>query len=231
MNKGRIKQIFMLFNFMIFLLILSVCNIKNPNVKSVFIPEHINKVYVFHFLNNTKIRDFPLKIYSEIETLLSLSNEVSVVSLPKQADAFVEGSIKRLFYQPMTYTSSGDPDRVRYYLEIDFSFKDIKKGKYLLKNEKVFVVRFINLFTPPIADRILTHDEMIKEISGKIVYLCRTGLRQDLNLMYGYENRVLIEDDGTLIGGEKKNYDTNNDGLDDRYQYLTNSDGLTNINK
>lgn len=208
----------------------AACN-YTPHKQATFIPGHISRVYIFNFLNRSKNREIAVKLVRELERVLDTNQEMGSTADLEKADAIIEGTITRLFFQPLTHTRLGDIDKARYYLETVFSFKDIKKQKYLLKDETLGVVRIVNLHSQPVSDLVQSLDDMLEESAKKITQFCTTGIRPDMNAMYGYEDKPQIEDDGTIIGGQRKNYDRNNDGIDDRYQSLTNSDGLTNINR
>lgn len=199
-----------------------------PNKRPRFIPDHVGSVYVFNFLNATRHRELGARFVDELEGCFGRSALLKTVPLPKSADAVVEGRVTRLFFQAVNRTGTGEMDRARWYLEVEFSFRDTREKTDLLTRETVSVARFVNFFTPPVADRTVVLEEMVRELADKLVQFCVSGERRDLNAMYGYENQPLIEDDGTLIGKERKNYDKNNDGIDDRYQTFMTNTSATN---
>jgi hypothetical protein len=194
-----------------------------------FLPPHINTVYFFSFSNESG--------HPELEPLLRqyLSEEFraampfEIVDRPQDADLVVSGSIRSIFFQALTLTATGAMDKARYYLEMQFSFKDVRTRMLLIEEEPVSALVLINLVSPPVADLEQMRMDMVRAIARHIVHYAKTGRPENVNLMYGYEDQLTDPDGGILIGRERRNLDLDNDGLDDRLQMLHDSDGLTNI--
>jgi hypothetical protein len=199
------------------------------NKPAVFIPPHLNDVYVFTFRNDLLHRDLAHNLLDEVEKRLKAVELIRLLEVPAGADGVIEGTLHRLFFQPTVFTPDGRIDQARYCLELDFSFRDLVKDRLLLENEKILVVRVVSLLSPPVSDLVLIQEAMVVEAAERIVRLVTTGMRDDINLMYGYEDQMKVEDDGTLIGKPRRNFDLNNDGIDDRYQTLTNGAAPTNF--
>lgn len=199
------------------------CNISNPYKRSNFIPPHVNTVYVFTFLNETKYPNLQELLRRQLEQEVSKSGAIALGKDLRFADAVLEGKINRFFLQEINRTPAGLIDQARYCLILEFSLKDVKKNEYLMTNQSITVIRKVSLQTPPVDDLNLVRDSMVSNITFNVVRYCTTGERDDFNLLYGFEDKPLIDDDGTLIGKPPANYDVNNDGIDDRLQGLTNS--------
>jgi hypothetical protein len=201
----------------------AACNISNPYKRSNFIPAHVNTVYVFTFLNETKYPNLQELLRRNLEQEVSRSGAIALGKELRFADAVLEGRINKLFLQEINRTPAGLIDQARYCLVLDFSLKDVKKNEYLMTNQPITVIRKVSLQTPPVDDLNLVRESMVSNITFNVVRYCTTGERDDFNLMYGFEDKPLIDDDGTLIGKPAANYDVNNDGIDDRLQGLTNT--------
>ena len=209
--------------FSLSLLLASSCTISNPYKRPIFIPEHINTVYVFTFPNNTKFPGLQETVRRYLEMEVSRNSMIALTRDLRFADAVLQGEIKSLFIQEIDRTPSGQIDRARYCLVLDFSLKDVAKNTYLMTNQEISLVRKIQLYSQPVTDLPMIRLEMVSNISWNIIRYATAGERDDFNKMYGFEDKPLIDDDGTLIGKPPANYDTNNDGIDDRLQGITNT--------
>ncbi len=216
--------------FLVFLGLIAVsgCMIDNPNKKSVFIPSHIKKLYVFNFLNYTKNDRIVSLLRNELDNGIAFSSDISLVKIVTEANGTIEGKISSLFLQPISRLSTGEIDEARYVLQVEVSLDDLVKQKKLFDKVAISVVEIVRLRTGQVTDMNLILDSMAKKMAGKIVLMLETGEIPDINSMYGYEDRVFENDNGTLIGKERKNYDLNNDGIDDRQQPFLNTNQMTN---
>jgi len=205
------------------------CSISNPSKTVIFIPPHVHSVYVFTFINETGVKGIQNKLRNALQNFILKSTKVSLSRDLRFADAVLQGSIKRLFIQEIDRTSAGWIDKARYCLILNFSLKDIVRNQVLMTNQTITAIQRIRLQTPPLDELVKVREQIVSNISHRIIRYCTTGERDDFNLMYGFEDKPLIDDDGTLVGRKRKNYDLNNDGIDDRLQKPQKSDGLTNI--
>jgi len=216
------------FAFIANLIISFGCMIDNPNKKQVFIPTHIKKIYVFNFLNYTKNDRIVSLLHNELENGIAFSSDISLVKMVTVANGTIEGKIKKLFLQAISRLATGEIDEARYVLQVQVSLDDILKQKKLIDGIVITVVEKVRLRTGQVSDLNLVLDAMAKKMASKIVTMFETGEVPDINAMYGYEDRTFENYSGTLIGKERKNYDLNNDGIDDRYQPFVNTNQITN---
>ena len=216
--------------FIICLLTGASCSITNPYKKTIFIPAHVHSLYVFTFVNETKLPGIQDKIRKELQNYVAGSSKVALSRDLRFADSVLQGTIKKLFIQEINRTAAGRIDKARYCLVVEFSLKDVVRNEMLMTNQSISVIQKIQLQTPPVTDMVMAREQIISNISYRIIRYCTTGERDDFNLMYGFEDKPLIEDDGTLIGKKRANYDRNNDGIDDRLQKNLPGSDLTNTN-
>lgn len=213
---------------MLLLLCCQGCSNSGHYRKTAFIPESLSSLYIFSFLNRSGVSELTGKLRLELEIQFMRDGNLAMADTPGLADVALEGEISKLFLQALTRDPTGNIDRARYVLFVKFTLKDIKNGVILLAERTAFAVTFVQLLTVPVTDLRDAREVLVEQISRSVVYYCINGQPADQNRMYGHEDKHPDKNDTLLIGKPRANRDKNNDGVDDRLQNLTNSDGLTN---
>ena len=196
--------------------------------KTDFLPRHVDSVYIARFENQTEHEDLDTILADFLVESFQQKLPFRLVSDPALAELHVTGEIKHIFFHPLTYTQTGELDQARYYMQVFFSIIDVIEDEEFAFEERASAFEEVNLVTFPVADTSLVREELAKEIASQIVYYAQNGRPENINWMYGYEDRDADVGDGVLIGRERRNLDLNNDGMDDRLQLLEDTDGLTN---
>lgn len=195
---------------------------STPSRHPDFVPETIKSVYVFSVRAPTDARQQAARMTSEMQRLLSVQRKVFPVDELALADGLIEAKIERVFIDPLTRSADGKIDKARWCLDVEFSFKDVKKKTFLLERCKLSGVREIQLMTSPVTDTRKTAEIMADEMAAWIVDWCMSGQPPRYNPLFGYEHLPDTESDGLLIGKPRVNRDKNNDGIDDAQQGYTN---------
>jgi outer membrane lipopolysaccharide assembly protein LptE/RlpB len=117
--KKIIAYLFMVTLF----IILSSCTSPYEQVVQL-LPEHIKKVYVRPFGNNTNQFGIESKFTNEVIEEIINSGRLSLVNKEKDADGILTATIKKYILQPLTYDMNNVAEQYKMWIIVSVSLVD-----------------------------------------------------------------------------------------------------------
>jgi hypothetical protein len=119
---GRMKKVF-LFAFLFISISLASCiSTYSPAIQ--ILPEHIKKVYVKPFTNNTNEFDLETKFTNAVIDEILSDGRLSIVNSEEKADGILTGTIKRYILQPLVYDINGVTEQYKLWIITSVTFID-----------------------------------------------------------------------------------------------------------
>jgi hypothetical protein len=116
------KIIAYLFAAVLFITLSSCTSLYAPAVQ--LLPEHIKKVYVKPFVNNTNQFGIESKFANEVIEEIINSGSLSLVNKEKDADGVLTVTIKRYILQPLTYDINNVAEQYKMWIIASVSLVD-----------------------------------------------------------------------------------------------------------
>lgn len=116
------KIIVYLFAVFLFISLSSCTSLYEPAVQ--LLPEHIKKVYVKPFRNNTNQFGIESKFTNEVIEEIINSGRLSLVNKEKDADGVLTVTIKRYILQPLTYDINNVAEQYKMWIIASVSLVD-----------------------------------------------------------------------------------------------------------
>lgn len=116
------KIIAYLFAAVLFITLSSCTSLYEPAVQ--LLPEHIKKVYVKPFGNNTNQFGIESKFTNEVIEEIINSGRLSLVNKEKDADGVLTVTIKRYILQPLTYDINNVAEQYKMWIIASVSLVD-----------------------------------------------------------------------------------------------------------
>jgi hypothetical protein len=117
------KSFTYLFVFALFIMNLTSCTSPyDPAVQ--LLPEHIKKIYVKPFENNTNQFGIELKLTNQVIDEIIDDGRLSLVNKEEDADGVLTAKIKRYILQPLTYDVNNVPERYKMWIIVSVSLVD-----------------------------------------------------------------------------------------------------------
>ncbi|MDR3275047.1 MAG: LPS assembly lipoprotein LptE [Endomicrobium sp.] len=102
--------------------LISCASLYDPAVQ--ILPEHVKKVYVRPFINNTKQFGLEAKFMNAVIGELLSDGRLSLVNTEGQSDAVLTVTIKRYILQPLIYDINGITEQYKLWVIVGVSFID-----------------------------------------------------------------------------------------------------------
>ncbi|MDR1434410.1 LPS assembly lipoprotein LptE [Candidatus Endomicrobiellum devescovinae] len=163
------KIIVYLFAAFLFISLSSCTSLYEPAVQ--LLPEHIKKVYVKPFGNNTNQFGIESKFTNEVIEEIINSGRLSLVNKEKDADGVLTVTIKRYILQPLTYDINNVAEQYKMWIIASVSLVDNDNNVTLWTEpnmEGIQIYRDINR-RPSREDSI--DDGMSEEEAREIVWI------------------------------------------------------------
>jgi len=163
------KIIAYLFAAVLFITLSSCTSLYEPAVQ--LLPEHIKKVYVKPFGNNTNQFGIESKFTNEVIEEIINSGRLSLVNKEKDADGVLTVTIKRYILQPLTYDINNVAEQYKMWIIASVSLVDNDNNVTLWTEpnmEGIQIYRDINR-RPSGEDSI--YDGMSEEEAREIVWI------------------------------------------------------------
>jgi hypothetical protein len=116
------KIIAYLFMITLFIILSSCTSPYEPAVQ--LLPEHIKKVYVRPFGNNTNQFGIESKFTNEVIEEIINSGRLSLVNKEKDADGILTATIKKYILQPLTYDMNNVAEQYKMWIIVSVSLVD-----------------------------------------------------------------------------------------------------------
>jgi hypothetical protein len=140
--------------FIFALLIASFTSCMLPYDPAVqILPEHIKKVYVKPFENNTNQFGIESKFTNEVIDEIVADGRLSLVNKESEADGVLSARIKRYILQPLTYDVNNIPDQYKMWIIVSVSLVDKDRN--------------VTLWTEPSMEGIQIYRDINKRPSGE----------------------------------------------------------------
>jgi hypothetical protein len=88
------------------------------------LPEHIKKIYVKPFENNTNQFGIELKLTNQVIDEVIDDGRLSLVNKEEDADGVLTAKIKRYILQPLTYDVNNVPEQYKMWIIVSVSLVD-----------------------------------------------------------------------------------------------------------
>jgi len=100
-----------------------------------FLPEHIKKVAIPEFKNNTPRFELERIITEKVRELFLSRGDFEIVSTESEADAVLKGVITGYFTNPKSVDAEGRATSYNIKINLDVSFKDLVNDKVLFEDK------------------------------------------------------------------------------------------------
>ncbi len=139
------------------LCLLSSCGYRLAG-HNVFLPEHIKKISVLPFINETKRSEIEQRITESVMKEFIKRGKYKISSEKENADAVLEGTISSFTTNPVQFSTEGRATRIEVSITVRAQLKDIVNDS-VIWNQEHFVYR--EQFDIPESDQDFIDQEII----------------------------------------------------------------------
>jgi hypothetical protein len=163
------KNIVYLFMATLFIILSSCTSPYNPSVQ--FLPEHIKKVYVKPFENNTNQFGIEAKFTNEVIEEIVSGGRLFLVNKEEDADGTLTVTIKRYILQPFIYNINNVAEQYKMWVIASASLVDNDNGVTLWTEPNIEGVQIYRDINRGPSEGDFVGDEMSEEEARQIVWV------------------------------------------------------------
>jgi hypothetical protein len=132
------------------------------------VPREANTIYLVPFKNATRYSALPDRINSKLGNLIVSDGRLAIHKEMDAADTVLEGKIKSLQTQPLTFNSFGREDKKRLRILVSVRLTDNKKQRVIFDDPEIQAFIEFSETTPPITSEIQATENLIDSLSKRI---------------------------------------------------------------
>ncbi|MDR3237791.1 MAG: LPS assembly lipoprotein LptE [Spirochaetia bacterium] len=132
------------------------------------VPREANTIYLVPFKNMTKHSALPDRITSKLSSLIVSDGRLAIHKEMDAADTVLEGKIKNLQTQPLTFNSFGREDKKRLRIVVSVKLTDNRKQRVIFDDPEIQAFIEFSEITPPITSEIQAVENLIDSLSKRI---------------------------------------------------------------